>query len=173
MAKEVHGPDFDPSEHDLDGEVVMRAGGGKKHGRFWIGDGRLDTATTPSLSQLRAQSTSSGPGIRPRPEPTRIAMNEIQAQLDEERRLRHELERSFEERMAAERSQWYAMMTPLYAACNGPNSTTDANPFSSTCSTGSTHSLSIRGIEYAWSWRFALWYSISLCWSINCFCCDQ
>lgn len=78
MAKEVHGPDFDPSEHDLDGEVVMRAGGGKKHGRFWIGDGTLDTATTPSLSQLRAQSTSSGPGIRPRPEPTRIAMNEIQ-----------------------------------------------------------------------------------------------
>ncbi|XP_062179112.1 uncharacterized protein LOC133883711 isoform X2 [Phragmites australis] len=116
MAKEVHGPDFDPSEHDLDGEVVMRAGGGKKHGRFWIGDGTLDTATTPSLSQLRAQSTSSGPGIRPCPEPTRIAMNEIQAQLDEERRLRHELERSFEERMAAERSQWYAMMTPLYAA---------------------------------------------------------
>ncbi|XP_062183078.1 uncharacterized protein LOC133887152 [Phragmites australis] len=105
----------------------MRAGGGKKHGRFWIGDGTLDTATTPSLSQLRAQSTSSGPGIRPRPEPTRIAMNEMQAQLDEEKRLRHELERSFEERMAAERSQWlqtlaaersqwYAMMTPLYAA---------------------------------------------------------
>ncbi|XP_062224764.1 uncharacterized protein LOC133923494 isoform X1 [Phragmites australis] len=105
----------------------MRAEGGKKHGRFWIGDGTLDTATTPSLSQLRAQSTSSGPGIRPRPEPTRIAMNEMQAQLDEERRLRHELERSFEERMAAERSQWlqtlaaersqwYAMMTPLYAA---------------------------------------------------------
>ena len=131
--------------------------------------------------------------------------------------------------MAAERSQWYAMMTPLYAAmgqtpppmltpsrplapqapntggrtipvvcdddaplcCNGPNSATDATAFSSTCSTGSIHScelvynlvitiiaiptaieccanylllcaVSIRGIEYTWSWRFALWYSTSL-----------
>ena len=78
MAKEIHGQDFDPSEHDIDGEVVMMAGGGKKHGRFWIGDGTLDTASTPSLSQLRARSTSSGPAIRPRPEPTRIAMTELQ-----------------------------------------------------------------------------------------------
>lgn len=78
MAQEVHGPDFDPSQHDLDGEVVMRAGGGKKHGRFWIGDGTLDTASTPSLSQLKARSTGSSPAIRPRPQPTRIAMDELQ-----------------------------------------------------------------------------------------------
>ena len=32
MAMAVHGPEYDPSAHDLDGEVVMRAGGGKKHG---------------------------------------------------------------------------------------------------------------------------------------------
>ncbi|XP_072150762.1 uncharacterized protein [Setaria viridis] len=34
MARAVHGPEYDPSAHDLDGEVVMRTGGGKKHGRF-------------------------------------------------------------------------------------------------------------------------------------------
>ena len=45
MARAVHGPEYDPSAHDLDGEVVMRAEGGKKHGRFWIVDGTIDTAT--------------------------------------------------------------------------------------------------------------------------------
>ena len=49
MARVVHGLEYDPSAHDLDGEVVMRAGGGKKHGRFWIGDGTIDTASTPTL----------------------------------------------------------------------------------------------------------------------------
>jgi len=38
MARVVLGPEYNPSTHDLDGEVVMRAGGGKKHGRFWIGE---------------------------------------------------------------------------------------------------------------------------------------
>ena len=32
MARAVHGPEYDPSTHDLDGEVVMRVGGDKKHG---------------------------------------------------------------------------------------------------------------------------------------------
>ena len=34
MARVVHGPEYDPSAHDLDGKLVMRAGGGKKHDRF-------------------------------------------------------------------------------------------------------------------------------------------
>jgi len=34
MAREVHGPEYDPTSVDLDGEVVMRLGGGKKHGRY-------------------------------------------------------------------------------------------------------------------------------------------
>jgi len=50
MAKVVHGPDYDPSTQDFDGQVVMRVGGGKKHVRYWLGDGIIDTATTPSLS---------------------------------------------------------------------------------------------------------------------------
>ncbi|TVU17471.1 hypothetical protein EJB05_33509, partial [Eragrostis curvula] len=48
VAKEVHGTDFDPRSHDLDGEVVMRAGGGKRHGRFYPGDSVIDTASTPT-----------------------------------------------------------------------------------------------------------------------------
>jgi hypothetical protein len=40
-AKEVYGPDYDPAAHDIDGEDVMRAGGGKVRGRYMIGDGSL------------------------------------------------------------------------------------------------------------------------------------
>jgi len=61
VAREVHGPDYDPSTEPIDGEVVMRAGGGKKHGRYMIGDGTLDTTTIPTLSQIRVRSTSSSP----------------------------------------------------------------------------------------------------------------
>ena len=34
MARQVHGPQFDPSTQDLDEEIVMRVGGDKKHGRY-------------------------------------------------------------------------------------------------------------------------------------------
>ena len=53
----------------------MRAGGGTKHGRYWFGDNLVDTATTPTLSQIQARSTSSSPAIRPRPDT-------IQAQIE-------------------------------------------------------------------------------------------
>jgi sRNA-binding protein len=32
--RSIHGLEYDPSTHDLDGEIVMRVGQGKKHGRF-------------------------------------------------------------------------------------------------------------------------------------------
>lgn len=78
MAREVHGPDFDPSSEDIDGEIVMRVGGGKKHGRYWIGDGVIDTASTPTLSQIRARSTDSSPAIRPRPTTAQFQMEALQ-----------------------------------------------------------------------------------------------
>ena len=77
MARQVRGLEYDPSAHDLDGEVVMRAGGGKKHGRFWIGDDTIDTAITPTLSQIRAWSMSSSPAIRPWPDSTRFQINAL------------------------------------------------------------------------------------------------
>jgi hypothetical protein len=70
MARMVHGPKYDPSIEDLDGEVIMRVGGGKKHGWYWLGDGAIDTAATPTLSQIRARSTSISLAIRPWPDTT-------------------------------------------------------------------------------------------------------
>jgi hypothetical protein len=68
VARSVYGPSYDLStEEGLDPQLVMRVGQGKKHGRFWIGDGVLDTASTPPLHQLRAASTSSSVPIRQRP----------------------------------------------------------------------------------------------------------
>jgi len=65
MARTVHGPEYDLSTEDLDGEVVMKMGGGKKHGRYWLGDGAIDTAATHTLSQIRARNRSASPAIRP------------------------------------------------------------------------------------------------------------
>ena len=78
MAREVHGPQFDPSSQDIDGEIVMRVGGGKKHGRYWIGDSVIDTASTPTLSQIRARSTDSSPAIRPRPTTAQFQIEALQ-----------------------------------------------------------------------------------------------
>ena len=50
MGTQAHGPDWDLRTHTLDGEVIMRVGGGKKHEWYYIGDGLLDTANTPTLS---------------------------------------------------------------------------------------------------------------------------
>jgi hypothetical protein len=78
MAREVHGPEFDPSSQDIDPEIVMRVGGGKKHGRYWIGDSVIDTASTPTLSQIRARSTDSSPAIRARPTAAQLQMQALQ-----------------------------------------------------------------------------------------------
>jgi hypothetical protein len=66
MAKEVHGPEYDPSTEQIDPDVLMRVGGGKRHGRYWIADGAIDSSSTPTLSQVRARSTGSSLAIRPR-----------------------------------------------------------------------------------------------------------
>jgi hypothetical protein len=63
VARLIHGPEYDPSTHDLDGEIIMRVGQGKKHGRFCLGDDVLDMASTPNLSTIRARSTSASPAI--------------------------------------------------------------------------------------------------------------
>ena len=52
MAREVHEPDYDLSTQNLDGEVIMRVGGGKKHGQYWIGVNTLDTTTTPTTTKF-------------------------------------------------------------------------------------------------------------------------
>ena len=67
-ARSVHGPNYDPrTKERLDPELVMRVGEGKKHGRFWLGDGVLNTGSTPPLNRLRAASTSSSVPMSQRP----------------------------------------------------------------------------------------------------------
>ena len=67
-ARSVHGPAYDPrTEERLCPEIVMWVGEGKKHGRFWLGDGVLNTGSTPPLNCLRAASTSSSVPISQRP----------------------------------------------------------------------------------------------------------
>jgi hypothetical protein len=34
MAQEVHGPEYDSSTEQIDPDVLMRVGGGKRHGRY-------------------------------------------------------------------------------------------------------------------------------------------
>lgn len=74
MAQEVRGPDFDPYTENFNREAVMRAGEGKKHGRYWIGSSAIDSSSAPSLSQIRAQDRGrdSGPGIRSRPTASQV-----------------------------------------------------------------------------------------------------
>jgi len=74
MAREIHGPEFDPSTADLEGDIVMRLGPGKPHGRYYMGNSTIDTANTQTLAQIRARSTSSSPAIRPRSQPQVVAL---------------------------------------------------------------------------------------------------
>ena len=63
MGRALHGETWDPATAPLSGEAIMRAGGGKKHGRYWIANSLVDMASTPSLTQLRARTTDSTPPI--------------------------------------------------------------------------------------------------------------
>ena len=77
-ARSVHAPDWDPSTDDIDGMMVMRLGQGKKHGRYWIGDGTLEPSEIPSLSQIRAQTPSGGSAIRQWPSPSQQRVDALQ-----------------------------------------------------------------------------------------------
>jgi hypothetical protein len=46
MAQEVHGPNYDPSTEPIDPDVLMRVGGGKRHGGTGLSMGQ---STRPSL----------------------------------------------------------------------------------------------------------------------------
>jgi hypothetical protein len=83
MAQEVHGLEYDPSTEQIDPDVLMRVGGGKRHGRYWIADRAIDSSSTPTLSQVRARSTGSSPAIRPRHDSShhRIQQLEVSASI--------------------------------------------------------------------------------------------
>jgi hypothetical protein len=78
MAQEVHGPDYDPSTEPIDPDVLMRVGGGKRHGRYWIADSAIDSSSTPTLSQVRARSTGSSPAIRPQHDSSQLRIQQLE-----------------------------------------------------------------------------------------------
>jgi len=82
VGRALHGETWDPTTAPLSGEAIMRAGQGKKHGRYLIANSLVDTASTPSLSQLRASTTDSTPPIRPRPETSVASVHQRQVSLD-------------------------------------------------------------------------------------------
>ena len=63
MAQEVHDLEYDSRTEKIDPNVLMRVRKGKRHGRYWISDRAIDSSSTPTLSQVRARSTSSSPAI--------------------------------------------------------------------------------------------------------------
>jgi hypothetical protein len=77
-ARSVHTPNWDPSTDNIDGEMVMRLAQGKKHGRYRIGDGTLDSSEIPSLLQIRAWTPSGGPAIRQRSSPSQQRVDALQ-----------------------------------------------------------------------------------------------
>jgi len=78
VARERHGEDFDPATQPLDTDLVMRLGGGKQHGRYWMASNMVDSTSVPNLAQIRAQSTSSSVPIRPRQASTLQQMAALQ-----------------------------------------------------------------------------------------------
>jgi hypothetical protein len=58
---------LDPRTEPLDGEVIMRIGHDKQHGRYFVGDNILDSAEVPSLPQVKARSTISALPVQRRP----------------------------------------------------------------------------------------------------------
>ena len=82
VGRALHVETWDPATAPLSGEAIMRAGGGKKHGRYWLADSVVDTASTPTLSQLWARTTDSTPPIRPWPETSVASMHQRHVSLD-------------------------------------------------------------------------------------------
>jgi hypothetical protein len=83
MTQEVHGSEYDPRTEQINHDVLMRVGGGKRHGRYWITDGAIDSSSSPTMSQVRARSTSLSPAIRPRQDSShhRIQQLEVSASV--------------------------------------------------------------------------------------------
>jgi hypothetical protein len=60
----------------------MRIGGGKKHNNYYMGDSLLDTASTPTLTAIKAKDTGNAPPIRPRPSAALAEMERLKVISD-------------------------------------------------------------------------------------------
>ncbi|XP_021301281.1 uncharacterized protein LOC110429545 [Sorghum bicolor] len=110
--RSVHGPEWDPTRNELDTELVMRLGGGKKHGRYWIADSVIDTASTPTLFQIRAASTDGSVPIRQRTTPSQQRVEALEARVlaADQRSLDIEAQLAAERAERAAQDRWVAQL---------------------------------------------------------------
>jgi hypothetical protein len=78
MTKEVHGLEYNLRTEDIDGDVLVRVGGGTRHERYCIADGAIDSYSTPTLFQLQARSMSPSLAIQPRQDSSQHRIQELQ-----------------------------------------------------------------------------------------------
>ena len=62
-ARQRHGETFDPATDPLDTNLLMRLGGGKQHGRYWMANSAIESSSVPTLSQIRRDGTRSSSDI--------------------------------------------------------------------------------------------------------------
>src|SRR5579859_5666376 len=82
-ARMRHGPTYDLARQPLDTDILMRTGGGKQHGRYFIAHSAIDPATVPTLRQVRRSdsTTSSDVPKRPRQPSHTQALEAVQVTL--------------------------------------------------------------------------------------------
>lgn len=78
----LHGPDFEWDKEPIDGVAAYKAGHGKKHGRYLVGDGMISTPTV--LREVRVSSTAGEPTDQPPPPQQRRRLNPEEAQQIEQ-----------------------------------------------------------------------------------------
>ena len=88
----LHGPDFEWDKEPIDGVAAYKAGHGKKHGRYLVGDGMISTPTV--LREVRVSSTAGEPTDQPPPPP------------QQRRRLNPEEAQQIEQHMHEEMERW-------------------------------------------------------------------
>lgn len=86
----LHGPDFEWDKEPIDGVAAYKAGHGKKHGRYLVGDGMISTPTV--LREVRVSSTAGEPTDQPPPPQQRRRLNPEEAQQIEQH-MHEEMER--------------------------------------------------------------------------------
>ncbi|CAN6351985.1 unnamed protein product [Urochloa humidicola] len=89
----IHGPDFEWDKEPIDGVAAYKAGHGKKHGRYLVGDGMINTTTV--LNEVRVSSTTSELTGQTQPQQRR-RLNPEEAQRIEQH-MREEMEQKLQQ----------------------------------------------------------------------------
>jgi hypothetical protein len=58
-----HGEEKDPATEPLDTNLVVRLGGGKQHGQYWMANSAIDPSSAPTLREIRRGRSSSSSNI--------------------------------------------------------------------------------------------------------------